>query len=554
MAKELSAGKIKLIIILAAIIMFIPFLGNVHLFDWDEINFAECSREMVATNNYLQVTVDYNPFWEKPPLFIWSQAAMYKIFGVNEFAARLPNAITGIITLLILFNIGKKLFSQKFGLIWALVYAGSLLPSIYFKTGIIDPMFNLFMILSIYYIYKFYFLTQRKTKTIILSGLFAGLAILTKGPVGLLLTGITYLVFIIWKRKEIVIKIRDFFIFGFFAIIVSALWFGVDIIFNGFWFIGEFIRYQIRLLSTGDAGHGGPFYYHFIILLIGCFPASIFLFNRIYGKKDLSAEQRGLRDIMIICLCTVVIIFSIVQTKIVHYSSLAYYPITFLAALAIDKLIKKEIKMNKVNYGLFVFIGVLYSIIFISIPLLMVNKDSWLPLVKDRFVKGNLSMNVPWSGWESLIGFIFLAGFIASFIMFLKKRYTAAVIIIFAGIIFAVNSFFTVCLPKIEVYLQGAPVKFYESMQNKDVYIEVQGYKSYAHLYYSKRTYELSGGKLNVDGEKFRRYLLANKVDKPVYIVCPTQDQEEVASLEPKLRKMYEEGGFVFFKKAEEEK
>jgi len=48
----------------ACILLFVPFLGSVHLFDWDEINFAECAREMVTSGNYSTVTIDYLPFWE----------------------------------------------------------------------------------------------------------------------------------------------------------------------------------------------------------------------------------------------------------------------------------------------------------------------------------------------------------------------------------------------------------------------------------------------------------------------------------------------------------
>ena len=44
-------------------------LGNVHLFDWDEINFAESAREMIESGDYLRVQINYLPFWEKPPFF-----------------------------------------------------------------------------------------------------------------------------------------------------------------------------------------------------------------------------------------------------------------------------------------------------------------------------------------------------------------------------------------------------------------------------------------------------------------------------------------------------
>src|SRR5437868_3052918 len=138
------------VILLSSIFFFIPNLGKVHLFDWDEINFAESAREMMVTGNYARVQIDFQPFWEKPPLFFWLQAASMHLFGVNEFAARFPNAITGIITLLIFFFVGRKLFDTRFGIWWALCMMGSFLPALYFKSGIIDPVFICFIFLVIY--------------------------------------------------------------------------------------------------------------------------------------------------------------------------------------------------------------------------------------------------------------------------------------------------------------------------------------------------------------------------------------------------------------------
>src|SRR5947209_7556349 len=117
-------------------LLFIPFLGRVHLFDWDEINFAESAREMIVTGDYSRVMINFQPFWEKPPLFFWLQAASMHLFGINEFAARFPNALIGIISLLTLYIIGRQVKDAKFGFIWALSYLGSFLPHLYFKSGI----------------------------------------------------------------------------------------------------------------------------------------------------------------------------------------------------------------------------------------------------------------------------------------------------------------------------------------------------------------------------------------------------------------------------------
>jgi len=64
MINKISHIKINWLIAAAAALLFVPFLGGVHLFDWDEINFAEAAREMIVTGDYLTVQINFQPFWE----------------------------------------------------------------------------------------------------------------------------------------------------------------------------------------------------------------------------------------------------------------------------------------------------------------------------------------------------------------------------------------------------------------------------------------------------------------------------------------------------------
>ena len=185
-----------------SLLAFLPGIGSVHLFDWDEINFAECAREMIVTGNYLQMQIDFQPFYEKPPLFIWLQVLSMKLFGINEFAARFPNVIVGIVTLCLLYKVGKEHVNTKFGMLWCAVYACSLLPHFYFRTGIIDPLFNLFIFTSCWLLLKS-ILTTRRISLSFYAGIAGGLAVLTKGPVALGLIGLTTLVFSFFLRKEV---------------------------------------------------------------------------------------------------------------------------------------------------------------------------------------------------------------------------------------------------------------------------------------------------------------------------------------------------------------
>lgn len=338
------------LILISALFFFIPFLGSVHLFDWDEINFAESAREMLVTGNFSRVQIDFHPFWEKPPLFFWMQALSMKLFGINEFAARFPNAVIGVFTLLTFYFLGKKLYDEKFGLIWSLAYLGSFLPHIYFKSGIIDPFFNFFIFLGIVFLAKSISKTGEREGFIyaLFAGISLGLATLTKGPVGLLIAGLSVLVYWITLKFKKISNWKNILIFAVTCLIIASLWFGLEMIHNGFWFIKEFIKYQADLFLKPGAGHSGPIYYHFLIVFLGCFPISVLALPAFFRKKPDSLDERtNFRKWMLILFWVVMILFTIVKTKIVHYSSLAYFPLSFLAATYIYEMVNEKQGLKK---------------------------------------------------------------------------------------------------------------------------------------------------------------------------------------------------------------
>jgi 4-amino-4-deoxy-L-arabinose transferase-like glycosyltransferase len=463
----------ELIIIIVGSLLFIPFLGATHLFDWDEINFAEASREMLVTQNYAIPQINFEPFWEKPPLFFWLQALSMKIFGINEFAARFPNAVCGILTLLLLYRLGKRLINEQFGWIWAFVYAASLLPQLYFKSGIIDPWFNLFIFLSVYHLaaYSNVFI-DRKVKHVILAGLFAGLAMMTKGPVALLIIGLCYGVHALLTKFKGFMRPLHILYFLLLAALVGSIWF-IALWANGQQhIINEFIIYQVRLFKTEDAGHGGPFYYHFIILLIGCFPAatlSLLAMGRRTGNNEVPAH---FHQWMMILFWVTLVLFSIVKTKIVHYSSLCYFPLTFLAAEIFYLLYRRKMQLPAWNKWLQVFIGTILSLLFIAVTFIDQIKP-WLlkeGKVKDEFTKASLGATVHWSGWEVMAGAILLVGIIF-FILYSATAIRRSLVVLFIAAMVAFNLVILLVTPKVEPYSQGAAIEFYESKKDEGAVI-----------------------------------------------------------------------------------
>ncbi len=535
--------KIQLTIAAIAAVIFIPFLGGVHLFDWDEINFAEAAREMIVTGDYMTVKIDFLPFWEKPPVFIWMQVISMKIFGINEFAARFPNAICGIATLIVLFNIGRKLRDNRFGIIWVLAFAGSMLPFFYFKSGIIDPWFNLFIFLGTYHLMLYSFPeNNKKIRNIILSATFSGLAILTKGPVGFLLVAITAGIFLLTVRFKVRVKFSEVVAYIFVLAFVGGFWFIIQIINGNFDTVVEFIVYQIRLFQTKDAGHGGFFGYHFVVLLLGVFPTSVLALKSFRNEELQNPLYKLMKKWMVILFWVVLILFSIVKTKILHYSSLAYFPLTFLAANYVANALSKKQEWNKWQTVLTLSIATVLALPAIGLQFVEKFKNSIIAgnLIHDDFAIANLKASVNWSGFEFLPGVLFLFAIVFMFVFTKKEEVLKRAVMLWGATLLFTYSTLLFIVPKVEQYSQNALIGFYQSKAGDDVYLKNIHFKSYATYFYGET--QPPENKDYYDTE----WLLTGNIDKDVYFVTKIH-LAHLMDKYPDIKKIEEKNGFVFY-------
>ena len=533
----------EILIALGALLLFVPFLGGVHLFDWDEINFAESAREMILTGDYLTVRIDFEAFYQKPPLFIWMQVLSMKIFGINEFAARFPNVICSMFTLVVLFRTGRRIYDTGFAWFWVLSYTGSILPFLYFKSGIIDPWFNLFIFAALLNLIRFLDAErgEKRWQNLVLSAVLLGLANLTKGPVSILLFGLTVAGF--WALNKFRLKIlwSEILIFLLVLTGVGGLWFIIQIAMGNFSVILDFIQYQLRLLRTEDSGHGGFMFYHFVILFIGVFPVSVFAlkaFRRSYYDDN---SQKRFKRWMIVLFWVVLVVFSLVKTKIVHYSSLCYLPLTFLGAYVIYKIIHERIKnyrwLNIIYASFGIFIGLAFSIT----PILASRMDDILEMgyFSDPFTQANMRADVYWSGFEGLIGGMFIIGIIVTLILLRKNKKTAYFAMLLNVTLF-LNLILFFTAGKIEVYSQRALIEFCKDKKGKNCYVNTLGMKSYAHLFYAAKP--IPENQLSQD----REWLLKGNIDKPAYFILRSKTLKGFQESYPDLELLYEKNGFSF--------
>ena len=533
----------RFLVVLLGSLLFIPFLGAVHLFDWDELNFAEAAREMLVTGDWLNVTINFEPFYEKPPFFIWLQALSMSLFGVSEFAARFPNAVCGIITLLVIYNFGFELKGRRFAWIWVGLYTASLLPHFYFKSGIIDPWFNLFIFLAVWQLFDFFnhHSNNIRLKPWVLSGLFLGLAILTKGPVALIVWSLVAFFLLLSHGFRKFPGVLEVLAFVSVLLVVGGSWFGAQWASGNSAVVWEFLRVQKELFSMGVAGHEQPFYYHTLVLLIGCFPASFLALPVFFSRLHPSGQERILLFGMKVFLLVVLVLFSIVKTKIVHYSSLTYYAITFLAAYMVVEWDRLKSTAWIKTVGVILLATV--SAALVLIPLLDKYKEKWLPWESmDAFTRANLMVDPGWEGWEWTLGLVY---FVLGFWFINKLSKSIAKLLVISTVV--VNMFILIYPARIERITQNGAVSLYKSLSGKQVYIKPLYMKSYGYLFYSKYPNHASKLKSN------DHWLMTGDIDKDAYFILRNKDLKNLDTLANGVRTVEERGGYVLLRRAKSE-
>lgn len=527
----------------AALLLFIPFLGSTHLFDWDEVNFAEAAREMLVSGEYTYVQINFRPFWEKPPLFIWMQALSMKIFGVNEFAARFPNALCGAVSLTVLFQVGSRLLSNGFGLLWILVYVGSMLPQFYFRSGIIDPWFNLFIFSGVLFLIK---ASENRTinrSYMLLSALAIGLAVLTKGPTALGIIGIVVVVYFLLSIKDHQWKVADPLLYLVTVLVVGFSWFLLEVLRGHGYVVREAIDYHIRLFAKGEAGHAQPFFYHSVVLILGCFPMSLFFVFSWFQRTERPESISHFHKWMVILFWVVLIVFSVVKTKIVHYSSLTYFPMSFMAAYAIHQTIAGT---RKFTFGQFVttalFIGLLGTA-FVLAGIIDKLKEPLLSLLEpETLAYGNFSQQVSDGVIDPFIGVFFMASAMISVYMIYYGSVTKGVLGLFASTMITAWLLVAVIASKIDRYMQASLFDFYKEKAEM-AYLQPLGFHSYAHLFYGKKQ------PLPVETEDEPLWMLFEEVDRPVYFISRLQDVNKTLGYFPHLEVTDHRGGYAIMER-----
>jgi 4-amino-4-deoxy-L-arabinose transferase-like glycosyltransferase len=343
-----EVGVVAVLTVLG-LLLFFHRLGSLPLFDADEPTYAEAAREMLLSGDWITPHLNYQPLFDKPILFYWLIGVAYIGFGIGEFAARFWSAVFAIGLVLSIYLFGRQMLGPRGALIAALAFATNVGTATLARAAVTDMTLAFFMTWTLFS----FFAAYRSTGTSPLGYLFVAyltmaLAVLTKGPIGLLIPLVVIGLFVLVRGRARATCSRLRPLAGFLLFAVVALpWYLLVLQANGWDFVqGFFVKHHLVRATGVVSGHRGPIYYFLPVAVLGFFPWSSLLpkaFGDLWSVRarlrgDLTAREETLLFAWL-WFGVVFVLFSLSGTKLPSYIFPAFPALALLAGAGGEALL-----------------------------------------------------------------------------------------------------------------------------------------------------------------------------------------------------------------------
>jgi 4-amino-4-deoxy-L-arabinose transferase-like glycosyltransferase len=322
--------SLVLILMVAGLVIFFYRLGVPGLMDPDEGRYAEIAREFFVLRDWGIPHLNLLPYLEKPPLVYWLTALSFKVCGFTELAARLPSAVSALGGVFLAYGLGRAFWGPGPGMLSALVLASTAGYVVLGRILILDMTFALCLNLGIALGYLA--LSRGQNRLWPWAYLALALAVLTKGPVALVLAGLVWVIWVMVNRRSgrPLMQIRSWVLLA----VITLPWFVYVQ-----WRYPEFFRFFILEQHLGrfltPAIHPEPLWYYVPVLLGLLMPWTWLLpWTLAAGGRWRDPDYRFL----VIWTAVIVVFFSLSRGKLVPYILPALLPLALLVGHGLARL------------------------------------------------------------------------------------------------------------------------------------------------------------------------------------------------------------------------
>lgn len=323
-----------LVLCIASFISF-SYLDHIPLLDPDEPVYAETALEMLQSHDYISPRI-YHDFWyDKPPMYYWLVAGAFKLFGVGEFAARFPSALLGVSGTMLVYAAGRRLFGSRAGILAALILTTSLEYFYLSKAAVTDITLTFFMTASL--------LAFLSNRYYLFYGC-AALAVVTKGPIGIVFPAMIIFLYLLATRNWTEVKRMKVFSGSLLFLAIALPWYLTMYHYHGWDFINTFLGFHnVTRFLQPEHEAGAVWYYYIPVLIVGFFPWSAFMVQALHHAVTQRCQaSRPALLFLAIWTGVVFLFFSASQTKLVSYILPLYPPLALITGWYIDKIVAEK--------------------------------------------------------------------------------------------------------------------------------------------------------------------------------------------------------------------
>lgn len=348
--------------------LFFILLGTRPLLVPDGARYAEIAREMTATGDYITPHLNGVTYLEKPILIYWLVALAIKLGGLNLWSVRSVNGLLGLIGCLSTYLITRKLFGRLHGIFAAMILCTSLLYFSMVHIVNLDLGLTVFVALSLYaFLLSFKSPLQEASALYMYGGCAcAGLAVLSKGLVGILFPGLIVCIWLVCHKNlravnTIVRHLPYLFIL---FLLIFLPWHILVGIRNPEFFYAYFVTQHFLRYTTTAIGHAEPIWFFIPILALGFYPWVVFLPQTLAETIAICWHKRKFyrtQSFFLIWTVTIFLFYSFSKSKLSSYILPILPPLAILTACYLVNALEKN-KTLGIKWGLCILILISFAI------------------------------------------------------------------------------------------------------------------------------------------------------------------------------------------------
>ncbi len=322
-------GTDRLKLLAITLVVFLPGVFTLSLTDRDEGWYAQVSREMVDSGDWLVPRYLGEPWLAKPPLLYWCVSTSFTLLGKSAGAARLISVLATVVTVQLLATLAVRIFNRRTAMYAAITYVTLALPAIVGRMVLTDALLLACCLAAMCVLWDVARVRANWTRCALFWCL-VGLGVLAKGPAVFVFVGAFALGLFVSTPSRAWLRSVALWCTLPLAVVVSGWWYVYVGLYAGETLVDQFIGYEIlSRLTSAPHGHGGPPGFYLILSLAGCLPWTPLVPGAVFelwrGRKTDPAAW-----LMLIWCFAPWLFLELLPSKLAHYILPCYVPLAII--------------------------------------------------------------------------------------------------------------------------------------------------------------------------------------------------------------------------------